>query len=85
MKPFGLAGKPQPGACGCCWYHPEDCRYAAAKTLYRRSQRKAERQRRSVRLLPRPGRITPAVKTALLMADTSPCYLAAVSAVSALC
>ncbi|EKF7016945.1 TPA: hypothetical protein ACV5BG_004192 [Escherichia coli] len=45
MKPFGLAGKPQPEPCGCCWYHPEDCRYAAAKPLYRRSQRKAERQR----------------------------------------
>ncbi|HHX2016905.1 TPA: hypothetical protein ACU64X_003527 [Escherichia coli] len=49
MKPFGLAGKPQPEPCGCCWYHPEDCRYAAAKTLYRRSQRKAERQRQRQR------------------------------------
>ncbi|MBJ6488803.1 hypothetical protein JGS09_24295 [Enterobacter cloacae] len=45
MKPFGLAGKPRPVPCGCCWYTREDCPYVSAKQIYRRRQRKAERQR----------------------------------------
>ena len=41
MKPFGLAGKPRPEPCGCCWYTREDCPYVSAKQIYRRRQRKA--------------------------------------------
>ncbi|MFP1498039.1 hypothetical protein ACLB1Q_34920 [Escherichia coli] len=33
MKPFGLAGKPRPEPCGCCWYTREDCPYVSAKSM----------------------------------------------------
>ncbi|EIC1587253.1 hypothetical protein K9692_004704 [Escherichia coli] len=45
MKPYGLHGKAEVGDCGCCWRNREDCPHVTARPLYRRRQRKMERQR----------------------------------------
>lgn len=45
MKPYGLPGKAEVGKCGCCWRYSEECPHVSARPLYRRRQRKMERQR----------------------------------------